>query len=202
MKTPVSRLRFALPVVLALGPLAVQAGDGTASADAIAAAVAPTPTPALTSDPALAPDSTPAPISPAPPVATPDAPSDSRVTWQGDPIPIALKVGIERRIDFPEPIAEIHVPREVEQRSRLVLTPAGHLHWTAQAPFASTRILATSVSGSLYQLDVTAQGDGVAERRIVLTDPVLEAAALAKVHTPDDRGQREQVATQLIPDFL
>ena len=52
MKTPVSRLRFALPVVLALGPLAVQAGDGTASADAIAAAVAPTPTPALTSDPA------------------------------------------------------------------------------------------------------------------------------------------------------
>lgn len=202
MKTPVSRLRFALPVVLALGPLAVQAGDGTASADAIAAAVAPTPTPALTSDPALAPDSTPAPISPAPPVATPDVPSDSRVTWQGDPIPIALKVGIERRIDFPEPIAEIHVPREVEQRSRLVLTPAGHLHWTAQAPFASTRILATSVSGSLYQLDVTARADGEAEGRIVLTDPVLEAAALAKAHTPDDRAQREQVATQLIPDFL
>lgn len=176
MKTQVSRLRLALPVVLALGPLAVQAGDGTASVDAIAAAVAPTP--------ALAPDPTPASISPAPPVATPDAPSDSRVTWQGDPIPIALKVGTERRIDFPEPIAEINVPREVEQRSRLVLTPAGHLHWTAQAPFASTRILATSVSGSLYQLDVSARADGEAEGRIVLTDPVLEAAALARPIPP------------------
>ena len=202
MKTQVSRLRLALPVVLALGPLAVQAGDGTASADAIAAAVAPTPTPVSTSDPVLASDPTPAPISPANPVATPDAPSDSRVTWQGDPIPIALKVGTERRIDFPEPIAEIQVPREVEQRSRLVLTPAGHLHWTAQAPFASTRILATSVSGSLYQLNVTARADGEAEGRIVLIDPVLEAAALAKAHTPDDRAKREQVAARLIPDFL
>ena len=122
MKTQVSRLRFALPVVLALGPLAVQAGDGTASADDRGGG-GPDPTrPRLRTRPWR--QTRPRRRSRLPPGR------DARrafgltwVTWQGDPIPIALKVGIERRIDSPEPIAEIHVPREVEQRSRLVLTP-------------------------------------------------------------------------------
>ncbi len=206
MKTRVSPRMLALPVVLALCPLAVRAGDGKVSADAIAAAVAPTPTSTSTSTPTPTPtpdsDSDPDPASPANPVATPDAASETRVAWRGDPIPIPLKVGAERRIDFPEPIAEINVPREVEQRSRIVLTPAGHLHWTAEALFAPARVLVTSVSGSLYQLDVTARADGEAGGRIVLTDPVLDADALAKANAPDDRARRERVAAQLIPDFL
>ena len=196
MKTWVCSQMIAWSVVIALCPFAVQAGDGQVSAAEVAAAV--TPTSASSVDPGPAPASPPDPV----PTSATDAASDTRIMWQGDPIPIGLKVQVEQRIDFPEPIAEISVPREIEQHSRIVLTPTGHLHWTANTPFASTRVLATSVSGSLYQLDVTARPDGVASGRIVLNDPVLDAAALAKAHTPDDRAKREQAAAQLIPKFL
>ena len=163
------------------------------------ASKAPTPTPAST--PALTPT---LPVTPTG-VMLNNASSETTedtVVWQGDPIPLALKVGVERRIDFPETLAGVDVPRALEQQSRIVVTPTGSLHWTANAPFPPTRVLATSVSGALYQLDVQAQADGDVPKRLVLNDPVVDATALAAANAPSTRAQREQAAARLIPDFL
>ena len=119
------------------GSLAVQAGNGIASADAIAAAVA------LTPDP-VAPDLTSA---SGPWRCSRWSGRDARRAFgfagdlaRRDPIPDRAEGGDRASYRFPEPIAEIQVPREVEQRSRLVLTPAGHLcTGPRKAPFASTR---------------------------------------------------------------
>ena len=95
--------------------------------------------------------------------------------WRGLPLPVPLVVGQERRIDFPEPIADLDVPQAVTAHSRLVLTPTGQLHWQAQEPFPAARVLATSVSGTLYQLDVHAAAQGEPPPPLVIRDPVVAA---------------------------
>ena len=192
--------------VLLVGAWSAYAQEGAFSAQDMAAAVAPLPS--ASEAPALTPVAPPA-LTPTLPVTStgvilnnaPETTEDT-VVWQGDPIAVALKVGVERRIDFPEAIAGVDVPRALEQQSRIVVTPTGSLHWTANAPFPPTRVLATSVSGALYQFDVRAQADGDVPKRLVLNDPVVDAAALAAANAPSTRAQREQAAARLIPDFL
>ena len=198
--------------VLLVGAWSAYAQEGAFSAQDMAAAVAPLPTAASEVPVSEAPAASPVPVPARPPTlpitptegmlhkAAPDA-TDTAI-WQGDPIAVALKVGVERRIDFPETLAGVDVPRALEQQSRIVVTPTGSLHWTANAPFPPTRVLATSVSGALYQLDVQAQADGDVPKRLVLNDPVVDATALAAANAPSTRAQREQAAARLIPDFL
>lgn len=119
--------------------------------------------------------------------------------WQNNPIPTPLLVGQERRIDFPEPIADLEVPKDVEGQSQIILAPTGTLHWTARTPFAPVRVLATSVSGTLYQLQVEAGRDGAIPGPLVITDPVLEAV---KANPVDERARMERAAHALLPPFL
>lgn len=120
------------------------------------------------------------------------------VHWQGDPVPVRLPLDAERRIDFPEPIADLDVPVALEQRSRIVLSPEGRLHWQAREAFAPERVLATSISGSLYQLDVGAAEDGDPSR-IEIVDPLLAGGSRAALTDPE---KLDRVAAALIPDFL
>lgn len=187
-----SRRTLSLALALALALAAARAAPPgnpppPAAGEALAAAVAPRPSPAAEEVPA--------------PAAEPPARA-VRAPWQNDPIAATLKVGVERRIDFPEPIADLDVPQELERQSRIVLSPTGQLHWTARVPFEPARILATSVGGTLYQLDVGARSDGAAPPPLAITDPVLEAAAAAKANAPDERARRERAAGALLPDFL
>lgn len=178
-------LALALALALAAARAAPPENPPPPAAEALAAAVAPRPSPAETAGPAAEPPG-----------------RAVRVPWQNDPIAATLKVGVERRIDFPEPIADLDVPQELERQSRIVLSPTGQLHWTARVPFEPARVLATSVGGTLYQLDVGARPDGAAPPPLAITDPVLEAAAAAKANAPDERARRERAAGALLPDFL
>ena len=155
----------------------------------IAADVAPAASPASTADAG-------------PPAASPESAASVQAIWQGNPLPVVLKVGVERRIDFPEPIADLDIPQPVSAVSRVVLSPTGQLHWLAQAPFTSARVLATAVSGALYQLDVRAQTEGAAPERLVVRDPALEASVQAQTNALTDPARLEAAAAALIPDFL
>ena len=141
-------------------------------------------------------------VAPAASPVTPESTTSVQVIWQGNPLPVVLKVGVERRIDFPEPIADLDIPQPVSAASRVVLSPTGQLHWLAQAPFTSARVLATAVSGTLYQLDVHAQTDGAPPERLVVRDPTLEVSVQAQKNAPTDPARLEAVAAALIPDFL
>ena len=125
------------------------------------------------------------------------------VVWQGDPIGIDLPVGSERRIDFPEPISDLDVPQVLSERSRIVLTPSGELHWQARAVFDPARVLATSVTGSLYQLDVGARDTGTQPLHMQLIDPLLlDGPADAVPARAANAAALQQAAADLIPDFL
>jgi integrating conjugative element protein (TIGR03749 family) len=177
---------------VATDPTAVAAGDAGR-----APAVAP-----VDLDPAAAG----APVGANPALASAGAAEAVDVLWRGLPLPVSLVVGQERRIDFPEPMADLDVPQAVTAHSRLVLTPTGQLHWQAQEPFPAARVLATSVSGTLYQLDVRADKEGAPLPPLVIRDPVVAAL------TPAGAGggatavpgavAPDAVAAALIPDFL
>lgn len=161
----------------------------------IAADVAPAASPASTADAGPPTDA-------GPPAASPESAAAVQTIWQGDPLPVVLKVGVERRIDFPEPIADLDLPQPVSAMSRVVLSPTGQLHWLAHAPFPSARVLATAVSGALYQLDVRARTEGATPERLVVRDPALEASIQAQTNAPTDPARLEAAAAALIPDFL
>jgi len=126
--------------------------------------------------------------------------------WRGLPLPVPLVVGQERRIDFPEPMADLDVPQAVTAHSRLVLTPTGQLHWQAREPFPAARVLATSISGTLYQLDVHATAEGAPLPPLVIRDPVVAALTpsghSAGVSAAPGGVAPDAVAAALIPDFL
>ena len=177
------------------------------SATSVDAAVAPTPTAAPVSPTAISAETATTPVSGRAPVAPgppgPTAPTaTAQALWQGSPIPLRLKVGAERRIDFPEPIADIDIPNTVGRQSRIVLSPTGQLHWLAREPFAAVRVLATAVSGTLYQFDAEAHTDGDTPDPLVLRDPILDATADAKANAPTDQARLEAAAGALIPAFL
>ena len=134
--------------------------------------------------------------------ASPESAAAVQAIWQGNPIPVVLNVGVERRIDFPEPLADLDIPQPVSAVSRVVLSPTGQLHWLAQAPFTSARVLATAVSGALYQLDVRAQTEGATPDRLIVRDLALEASVQAQTNAPTDPARLEAAAAALIPDFL
>ena len=92
--------------------------------------------------------------------------------WQHNPIPIQLKTGVERRIDFPEPIVEIDAPQELAQQSRILLKPDGKLFWLPNADIEKTRIMVTSATGNIYLFDVTANTEG-REDILQIVDPAI-----------------------------
>lgn len=213
-------VRLSLFIGLALGslsalPLAYTQTPDAAEAAQIAAAILPID--GLSPTTATSPSGTPA-VAPAAPTSlgvsspteaagpitagtteTAGPAGTTTVTWQNNPLAVPLLVGKERRIDFPEPIAELDIPKDVEGQSQIVLAPTGTVHWTAKAPFSPVRVLATSVSGTLYQLQVEAGRDGAAPGPLVIVDPVLEAA---KSNPLDDRRRLERAASALLPPFL
>ncbi|MCB1810681.1 MAG: DUF3438 family protein [Candidatus Competibacteraceae bacterium] len=137
--------------------------------------------------------------------AAPIASNNLAVVWQGDPIAIDLPLNAERRIDFPEPISDLDVPQALSERSRIVLTPKGELHWQAYEAFDPARVLATSVTGSLYQLDVGARANGAQPLHIQLIDPLLRGGSVNTTSggaTAHSAEALNQAAADLIPEFL
>lgn len=121
------------------------------------------------------------------------------IIWQGDPIHVQLKPKQELRINFPEPIVELDVPEALEQSSQIVLTPTGELFWTANGEFRKTRVLATSVSGVLYQFDVETHPRRQTQSPLTIIDPVLLQTT---PQPPTQRALNEAAAEAIIPSFL
>ena len=128
------------------------------------------------------------------------------VLWEGQPVPLTLTVGIEQRVNFPEPVADLDVPVALEAASQIVLTPTGTLHWTADAPFDPARVLAITLTGTVYQFDVRAVAPADKAAKVIpallnLIDPAIPAT-----HTPSTAPATamndDQLAHALIPAFL
>ncbi len=100
------------------------------------------------------------------------------VIWEQDPIPVELLVSSEQRVNFPESIAHLDVPEELSQSADLLMSAKGVLLITIRTPIQSTRVFATSVTGSVYLLDISAT-ESATPKVITIIDPAIEAAILA-----------------------
>jgi len=111
------------------------------------------------------------------------------VIWKEDPITVELPIKTEQRINFPEVIAHLDVPEELESISEFLLTATGVLHLTVKKEIKPIRIFATSVTGSVYILDISASQSS-STKTLTIIDPVLP------IQQPAKKTQNK------IPDFL
>jgi hypothetical protein len=101
--------------------------------------------------------------------------SIERLVWNKTPLSIAIQVGTERRIEFPE-FVEIHLPLSLQQRSKITLLGDGVLYWRATHAFPSTRIEAVTASGYHYLLDVLTTEAPTAAHPIKILDQRYQTA--------------------------
>ena len=93
-----------------------------------------------------------------------------RITWQKTPIPLALTVGTEKRVDFPGPV-KVGVPAAIHSVLR-VQSVAGTVYLLAHQPFEATRVMVRAVdSGAIYLLDLSADNRGDPTAAIQILDP-------------------------------
>lgn len=112
-----------------------------------------------------------------------DAPE--HIAWQRAPIAVALGVGVERRVVFPEAIT-IGVPQALQERLR-VQSIAGTLYLLAHEPFTATRVLVRGAEhGQVYVLDLTATTEGAGDAPI-------------EIHLPEVGNRDEDAAAPSAP---
>lgn len=114
-------------------------------------------------------------------------PEDETVplVWKGDAITIALPVGKEKRLQFPEPIqADVNGSLTTDQLQ--IINNDQNLYLTAQKTFSKTRIYVTlKKSQQIVLLDLlTADTGTTTTRKIILSDTaVASPAAVTTVTT-------------------
>lgn len=119
-------------------------------------------------------------------VAGPTMAASVDIVWKDDPIPLELTVDEEQRIDFPETLAALDVPDALKENASLLLSPKGILLITVNSELADQRIFATSVTGSVYLVDISAS-KAVSAKDYRIVDPAVEAAREAgekRIATP------------------
>ena len=88
-----------------------------------------------------------------------DSAIPERIEWKKVPIPLALVVGQEQRIEFPAAV-KVGVPAAIQPRLR-TQSVNGTLYLLAHAPFASSRLMVKELdSGQIYLFDVSASEEG------------------------------------------
>lgn len=103
-------------------------------------------------------------------VADTAAPTPERIAWHKIPIGIALPVGDERLLHFPEPV-KVGLPPQLQGRVR-VQSIDGTLYARANAPFEPTRVMVQGVdTGQFYVLDLSAMTDGASNTAIAVYRP-------------------------------
>lgn len=82
--------------------------------------------------------------------------STERIAWQKVPIPLELKVGAERLVQFPVAVT-VGLPAPLQGIVR-VQSVAGTVYLLAQQPFAATRVVVRGLDdGRIYLLDLSAK---------------------------------------------
>ncbi len=81
---------------------------------------------------------------------------EQRITWDGNAISVILPVGVERKVVFPQAIAELKLDPGIAP-AKLSTTPLSDVVlWKALEPFETTRVLVNDSTGMAYALDLSA----------------------------------------------
>lgn len=108
--------------------------------------------------------------------------SPERITYRGNPLPISLSVGHERRITFEHPVW-VDVPESLSRLTTQIVGP--DLYWKAEQAFNPVRIMVGEEGGSnqIYLVNLQAvQQDKAAPQLLVSLDKPQTSAST------DERG--------------
>ena len=121
---------------------------------------------------------------------TPPSPTE-RVIWDYAPIPVALSVGKERRIQFSEPVqAEMPVSLKSTLRTQWV---DNYFYWLADDSFAPTRIRLRTADGRYLLIDLSAASDGPSHPlEIFIPNPVPNPVATDAATAPNTSTAPEE----------
>ncbi|HFD80636.1 MAG TPA: TIGR03749 family integrating conjugative element protein [Gammaproteobacteria bacterium] len=78
------------------------------------------------------------------------------VIWDKTPIPVQLKVNVEKRIEFPDALASVDLPVALRAPVSTLIFTGNTLYWTAHQPWAGDRLIVTTTSGTVYLIDASA----------------------------------------------
>jgi len=128
--------------------------------------------------------------------AQPDMNDNAPLTWKGDPISIALPIGQEKRIMFPEPI-EVDFNGKLTTDQLHIINNNQSVYLTAQKIFSQTRVYVTlKQSRQMILLDIaTVDGANAAAQKIVLPKPMntsTQTSAKTQQNIPDT-GKNEKI---------
>ena len=123
------------------------------------------------------------------------------VVWTQDPINIVLSQGEESRINFPEPVSQLDVPDELEKLSKINLSSKGVLLWRIDESISNQRVYATSITGSVYILDVTTSED-IEPLSITIVDPLLQNIEETETIVPEFLTSKNQSPKPLALSYV
>lgn len=120
--------------------------------------------------------------------------TEGQLTWRGDPLSIALPVGKEKRVIFPEPV-EININGKLATDQLRVINNDQNLYLTAQSGFPKTRVYVTlKKSQQIILLDLLATDtSNNATQKIVLPDKKASPPVAEAKSNPTDSGNEEKV---------
>ena len=97
--------------------------------------------------------------------------------WDKTPIPLTLNIDVEKRIEFPAPLATVDLPASLQSPASSLIFTGNTLYWTAHQAWSTTRLHATTTDGTIYFIDTTASADtGDNQPLVILTEQPVDTA--------------------------
>lgn len=108
-----------------------------------------------------------------------DEMDDGQLTWKGNPLSIALPLGKEKRVIFPEPIA-LDINGALTTDQLRIINNDQNLYLTAQKPFSKTRVYVTlKNSHQIILLDLSTTDTSTSTtQKITLTDKKTHSSVM------------------------
>ncbi len=82
--------------------------------------------------------------------------------WDGVPLDVSLRTGVERTALFPVSVREVRLPESVVAQLR-TQSVGRAVHWRASADFDSVRVMVHTMGGGVYLLNLHASANGSVE---------------------------------------
>lgn len=120
-----------------------------------------------------------------------------------DPVPVALPLSQEIRIEFPEMVMDLNIPAEVDEHLTTLLTPQGVLYWKATAAFEKNRVIATTAAGDVILLDLSYQKNALPQDDTVIRLRGRDSQTVSvQPETQTSTGHTTAPVPAGLPDFI
>lgn len=127
------------------------------------------------------------------------------VMLSNDPVPVALPLSQEIRIEFPEMVMDLNIPSEVDEHLTTLLTPQGVLYWKATAAFEKNRAIATTAAGDVILLDLSYQKNALPQDDTVIRLRGRDNQTVSVSVQPEPQAGTANIASPApagLPDFI